>query len=252
MKILCLIPARMNSSRFPGKPMHIINGKPMIQHVYERCIQSPLLTEVYVATCDFEISEHIESIGGNSIMTSQTHERASDRCGEALGILESKGKQFDIVLMVQGDEPLVNKSMIEQSLQPILNNKDINVVNLFSEINSLDEFNNPNTIKVALDQKSRALYFSRMPIPTAGKSARQVYGYKQVCIIPFRRDSLLMYINTKPTENEIRESVDMMRILDTGGFIQMIKTDAKTHPVDVFEDINIVKKLMEDDHDECI
>ena len=252
MKILCLIPARMNSSRFPGKPMHIINNKPMIQHVYERCIQSPLLTEVYVATCDSEIFEHIESIGGNAIMTSQTHERASDRCGEALGILESKGKQFDIVLMVQGDEPLVNKNMIEQSIQPIIKNKDINVVNLFSEINSLEEFNNPNAIKVALDQKSRALYFSRMPIPTAGKNAEQVYGYKQVCIIPFRRDSLLNYINTKPTENEIRESVDMMRILDTGGFVHMVKTDTKTHPVDILEDVQFVEKLMKDQFNESI
>jgi len=110
MKLLALIPARMGSSRFPGKPMAEILGKPMIGHVYERVVQNQLLTMTAVATCDRQIFEYIENIGGKAVMTGNYHERASDRCAEALTILEGEGHQFDIVVMVQGDEPMTDQN----------------------------------------------------------------------------------------------------------------------------------------------
>lgn len=120
-KILALIPARMGSSRFPGKPMAKIMGKPMIGHVYERVIQCPMVTETSVATCDKTIYNYIKSIRGNAVMTSASHERASDRCAEALLKIERKrGYCFDLVVMVQGDEPMVHPDMICQAIEPPL------------------------------------------------------------------------------------------------------------------------------------
>ena len=121
LNILALIPARMGSSRFPGKPMAKILGKPMIGHVYEKVSSSNLLNKVVVATCDNEILDYINKTGGEAVMTSNKHERASDRCAEALIILEKKYRtQYDIIVMVQGDEPLVNSSMINEALKPMI------------------------------------------------------------------------------------------------------------------------------------
>ena len=122
-KILAIIPARMGSSRFPGKPMAKILGKPMIGHVYENVVKCDLLTKTVVATCDVEIKDYIESIDGVAVMTGNYHERASDRCAEALGYLEeSDGVQYDIIIMVQGDEPMVHPEMISEAVQPMLDN----------------------------------------------------------------------------------------------------------------------------------
>lgn len=135
MSILALIPARMGSGRFPGKPMAPILGKPMIGHVYERVAKSPVVDLVAVATCDREIYDYIESIGGAAVMTGSHHERASDRCAEALGKLEAElGCRYDIVVMVQGDEPMTHPDMIGEAVQPMLDNPDILVVNLLGEI----------------------------------------------------------------------------------------------------------------------
>ena len=170
MKILCLIPARLNSSRFPGKPLALINGKPMIHHVYEKCSRCDDLDDIYVATCDTEIVDSISSIGGNSVLTSSKHERASDRCAEALLKIEEEKKiKYDLVVMVQGDEPLVSSTMIAQSIAPFFNNSDLNVVNLRSSIRTYSDFCNPNIIKVAIDNQGYALYFSRSGIPYLNK-----------------------------------------------------------------------------------
>jgi len=131
MNIIALIPARMGSSRFPGKPMAVLLGKPMIGHVYDRVRASHSLDQTVVATCDREISDYIESIGGTAIMTSDRHERASDRCAEALLIVEQRlGRRFDIAVMVQGDEPMTRPEMIDEALAPMLSDSTIKVVNL--------------------------------------------------------------------------------------------------------------------------
>ena len=224
MKILALIPARMGSSRFPGKPMAKILGKPMIGYVYERVAKSPLLDMVAVATCDQEIFDYIESIGGKAVMTADTYERASDRCAEALIKLEEeRNTYFDIVVMVQGDEPMTHPDMIAEAVQPMLDDASIQVVNLLGEIKDGAEFEDRNCIKVVCDVHGNALYFSREPIPTRSKIDRVPMG-KQVCIIPFRRDYLIEYTNLDPTPLEIAEAVDMMRVLEHGMKVYMTPT----------------------------
>jgi len=245
MKILALIPARMGSSRFPGKPMAQILGKPMIGHVYERVAQSALLIKTAVATCDQEIFEYIESIGGTAVMTADTHERASDRCAEALLKLEeSENAHYDIVVMVQGDEPMTHPGMIAEAVQPMLDDPEIQVVNLLGEIKDETEFEDRNCIKVVCDLYGNAMYFSREPIPTRSKVDQIPMG-KQVCIIPFRRDYLLEYTSLAPTPLEIVESVDMMRVLEHGGHVRMAPTIFESHAVDVPDDLVKVEKLMD-------
>ena len=147
------------------------------------------LNEVYVATCDVEIFDYINSIGGKALMTSESHERCTDRCAEAMLKIENEfGKKCDLMVLVQGDEPLVNPKMIDDSIAPILEDKTINVTNLVSDIKSIEEFENKNEIKVVLDKNNNALYFSREPIPTRKKGIIDVPMKKQVCIIPFKRD----------------------------------------------------------------
>lgn len=245
MKTLALIPARMGSSRFPGKPMAPILGKPMIGHVYERVARSSLLDLVAVATCDKEIYNYIESIGGVAVMTGDQHERASDRCAEALLKLEqANNTRYDIVVMVQGDEPMTHPDMIDEAVQPLLDNADIQVTNLLGQINDVAEFEDRNCIKVVCDLKLNAMYFSREPIPTRCKIDNIPMG-KQVCIIPFRRDFLLEYTRMTPTPLEIAESVDMMRILEHGMKVRMVPTRHNTQAVDTPGDLARVELLMQ-------
>tara|TARA_A100001011_G_scaffold82215_1_gene85620 strand:- start:488 stop:1195 length:708 start_codon:yes stop_codon:yes gene_type:complete len=233
----------MGSSRFPGKPLKKINGKPMIQHVYENVKKNKLIRDLAVATCDKKIFNFVKSFDGNAVMTSKKHKRASDRCAEALIKIERKNKiKYDFIVMVQGDEPMVHKNMISESLRPILKNRKIKVVNLYSEIKSKKEFTDVNCIKVVCSKKNNALYFSRKPIPyfKSGKFSLK----KQVCIIPFQRDFLIQYIKMKPTPLEIAESVDMMRILENGFSVYMAKTKYKTQSVDTIKDLKKVEKLI--------
>ena len=220
-----------------------ILGKPMIGHVYENVTKCDLLTKTVVATCDKEIVDYIKSIGGQAVMTSAKHERASDRCAEALTYLEHEdGIQYDIVVMVQGDEPMTHPDMITEAVTPMLNNTDIIVTNLLGDIQSEKEFEDRNCIKVVCDLDSNALNFSREPIPT--RRFGHVAMKKQVCIIPFTRDFLLEYTKLAPTPLEIAESVDMMRVLEHGKKVKMVPTKYQTHPVDTQEDLLRVEELM--------
>ena len=245
MKILALIPARMGSSRFPGKPMAPILGKPMIGHVYERVAKSPMLSMTAVATCDQEIFDYIESIGGTAVMTADTYERASDRCAEALLKLEKvNNTRYDIVVMVQGDEPMTHPDMIAEAVQPMLDDPTIQVTNLLGKIKDIAEFEDRNCIKVVCDIKGNAMYFSREAIPTRCKVDNIPMG-KQVCIIPFRRDYLIEYTKLAPTPLEIAESVDMMRILEHGMKVRMVPTLHDTQAVDTPADLQKVAGLMQ-------
>ena len=243
MNILALIPARMGSSRFPGKPMAKILGKPMIEHVYQNVTKCKLLTKTVVATCDKVIADHIQSINGNAVMTSSTHERASDRCAEALLLIEDEDNiKYDIIVMVQGDEPMTQSDMIAEAITPMINNLEIVVTNLMGDIKSVEEFEDRNCIKVVCDLDNNALCFSREPIPT--RMFGDVDMKKQVCIIPFRRDFLLEYTKLAPTPHEIVESVDMMRVLEHGRKVKMVPTKFQTNPVDTPDDLLRVEKLM--------
>ena len=247
-KIVGFIPARMESSRFPGKPLVKINGIPMIGHVYFRSKMSNLLDDIYIATCNKEIKEYISSIDGKTIMTSNKHKRASDRVAEALQKVEAEtGEKTDIVVMIQGDEPMVYPEMINEVVQPMIRDKNILVSNLMAPLKSLKEHKDPNEVKVVADKQNFALYFSREPIPSDKKGINTEYMYKQVCIIPFTRDFLIKFNELEPTPLEIIESVDMLRVLEHGYKVKMVLTKHETYSVDNIEDLKHVEKLMKKD-----
>lgn len=244
MRIVALIPARMGSSRFPGKPLANLLGKPMIGHVYDRVAQNPLLAMTAVATCDREIADYITSVGGRAVMTGSHHERASDRCAEALEILEAElGSKYDIVVMVQGDEPMTHPAMISEAVRPMLDDPSIQVVNLLGGIESAAEFEDRNCIKVVCDVHGNALYLSREPIPTRSRVPAVPMG-KQVCVIPFRRDFLLTYTRMTPSPLEIVESIDMLRVLEHGMKVRMVPTRYSSRSVDTPADLELVAQLM--------
>jgi 3-deoxy-manno-octulosonate cytidylyltransferase (CMP-KDO synthetase) len=248
VNIVAIIPARMGSSRFPGKPMANIHGIPMIGHCYMRCLLCDDLLGTYVATCDEEIFNYISSIGGQAIMTSSKHERASDRTAEAMLKIEKKlQKKIDLVIMVQGDEPMITPKMITESIEPFRVDKTVNVVNLMSEIKTIEEFEDPNEVKVVVNSAGDAMYFSREPIPSRKKGNTNVLMLKQVCIIPFRRDYLIKFNSIPETTTEIFESVDMMRIVENGDKVRMVMSYEDTYSVDTIDDLNRVKKLMVSD-----
>lgn len=247
MHIIGIIPARLGSSRYPNKPLAEIHGVPMVGHVYFRSAMNTRLDAVYVATPDVAIREYVASIGGQAIMTSSAHQRASDRTAEALEKIEvMTGKRVDIVVMIQGDEPMLYPEMIDEALYPFLHETDVQVSNLSAPLQSQSEIDDPNEIKVVTDLQGFALYFSRLPIPTrwGGGDAN---AQKQVCIIPFKREFLRTFNALQPTPLEIAESIDMLRVLEHGYRVKVVPTKHLTYSVDTPADHKRVEKLMRDD-----
>lgn len=248
MNIVGIIPARMASTRFPGKPLAEIQGIPMVGHVYFRSKKCKRLNDVYVAICDSEVSDYIDAIRGKFVVTADTHQRASDRAAEAMVKIEQMTNQkIDIAVMIQGDEPLIYPEMIEEAVGPILKDNSIKVVNLMAQMTSQEEFEDMNEIKVVVDNFNNALYFSREPIPSRKKGVSGFPMFKQICIIPFRRDFLLEYTRMTPTPLEIIESIDMMRIIESGMKVKMVLTKYRTKSVDTKKDLKIVDKMMTKD-----
>lgn len=248
MNCIAIIPARMGSSRFPGKPLADIHGVPMVGHVAFRTAMCGRLSSTWIATCDREIMDYAASAGLKAVMTADTHVRCTTRTAEAmLAIERMTGRRADIVVMVQGDEPMVTPEMIDAALSPMLVDPSVNVVNLMADLATEEEFEDPNEVKVVVDLKGDALYFSREPIPSRRKGTPRVPMKKQVCIIPYRRDYLLRFNALPETPLEIIESVDMMRILEHGDKVRMIPVDARTLSVDTEADLNRVREMMRDD-----
>ncbi len=246
--ILGIIPVRMGSTRFPGKPLALIHGIAMLGHVWARTRMSAALSDLIVATCDDEIARYCKKFGIEAVMTSDHHERASDRCAEALKTWEQRrGSNADIVVMVQGDEPMVTPAMIDMAVRPFLDDSTTTVVNLMAPIETTEELDDPNEIKVVVDEHNNALYFSRAPVPSRSKWNGAISGWKQVCIIPFRRDYLLEYLALTPTPLEQVESIDMLRILEHGGRVKMVPEHVLTYSVDTPEDLRVVEEAMTND-----
>ena len=242
-RIIGVIPARMNSSRFPGKPLAALGGRPMIEHVVRRAGLYRQFAAVYVATCDEEIKNAVEAFGGKVIMTSNRHARASDRVAEAAGHFEA-----DIIVMIQGDEPMITPEMISAAVAALRADQSVDCVNLVRRIEKREVYVDFNTIKVVKDLQNNAVYFSRAPIPPADFSvAVRPPVYKQVCVIPFRRRCLLEFAALAPTPLEEAESVDMLRLIEHGRRIRLVETDADTHAVDTPADLRRVAALMRDD-----
>lgn len=238
----------MGASRFPGKPMIDILGMPMIEHCYIRSKMCPELDEVIVATCDQQILDHIERIGGKAIMTMNTHERPSERTAEALLNIESilTGSKFDIVVMIQGDEPLVKPEMISHVVNPLLKG-DKMVSNLMISISSKEDIENENYVKVVVDLQGNALYMSRQAIPSPRRFKGSGQHYKQLGLIAFTRAALLKFVELDASPLEMVESVDMNRFLEHGVPVHMEETKFLIEAVDTPGDLIRVKSIMKND-----
>jgi 3-deoxy-manno-octulosonate cytidylyltransferase (CMP-KDO synthetase) len=248
MKTIAVIPARMGSTRFPGKPVAKLLGRSMLEHVYKRVALSQSLDATYIATCDEEIRRVAEDFGAPVIMTADTHERASDRVAEAAAETDA-----ELIVMVQGDEPMTRPEMIDAAIEPFQHDPELGCVNLVRPIDNQADFHDFNTIKVVMDQRGNALYMSRQPIPTMLSSSKAkenflpTSAFKQVCIIPFRRQTLLDFARLPSTPLEKLESVDMLRLLEHGYRVKMVRTEFNTQAVDTQADLERVAILMQAD-----
>jgi 3-deoxy-manno-octulosonate cytidylyltransferase (CMP-KDO synthetase) len=244
MNVLGIIPARMNSSRFPGKPMMKIAGMPMIEHCFHRTSLSNGISSTYVATCDKVIFDYIVSIGGKAVMTSDKHKRATTRTAEAVQkIEEQENVLIDIVVMVQGDEPLIRPETISELLSEFKDIK-VNIVNVMSRIYKDEHFKDVNNVKVVVDNNNDALYFSREGIPSSWCGFESLPMFMQTGIIAFRRNTLIEFNALPESPLEIIESIDMNRVLETGGKVRMVGTDQFTLGIDTPSELTYAETMM--------
>ena len=239
-EVIAVIPARMGSTRFPGKPIKKICGKPMIQHVFENCKNCKDVDRTIIATCDQEIKEVATSFGAEVVMTSPTHDRCTDRVAEAVQKINA-----DIVVVMQGDEPMVTSQMISQSIEALKLNTDAFTVNLVSKIDDISEINDPNEVKVVKSNDNFALYFSRSGLPSFSKSkSKNIFSYKQICAIPMKKKNLQLFNQLPPTPLEEIESIDMLRVLEHGYKIKCVEVETLCYSVDTIEDLEKVESIM--------
>jgi 3-deoxy-manno-octulosonate cytidylyltransferase (CMP-KDO synthetase) len=247
MKAIAIIPARLGASRFPNKPMALIKGMPMIGHCYHRSRLASNLSGVYVATCDDEIYNYIRRIGGAAVMTSTSHTRATTRTAEAMELIEAENNiNFDVVVMVQGDEPLISPETISNTLDHF-SDPSVEIVNIMSRLRTREQFEDKNNVKVVVNNQNDALYFSREAIPSPWHGTNNLPMYMQTGIIAFRKETLIKFNQMEETDLEKIESVDMNRVLETGGKIRMVLTNSITIGVDTPQELKEVETLMEND-----
>ena len=242
-KVVVGIPVRMGSSRFPGKPLCDILGKSMVEHVYRRSGLASQVTRVFVATCDEEIKQAVQSFGGNVYMTPKEISRPGLGVAEACKQMDLRDE--DIVVVVQGDEPLVNPQMIDLAIEPLVSDPEVFCVNLAADLSNGD-WKDPNEIKVVTDIKMNAIFMSRSPIPSHTRD-RKGHRMKQVCIMPFTKKNLFDFQAMPETPLEIAESIEMLRAIEHGLKVRMVKTDFVSKSVDNDQDRKTVEKLMADD-----
>ncbi|PID60188.1 3-deoxy-manno-octulosonate cytidylyltransferase [candidate division KSB3 bacterium] len=245
MKVVGIIPARYESVRFPGKPLADIQGKPMIQHVYERCCRVPLFERVIVATDDLRIQEAVSGFGGEVCMTLKTHRTGTDRLAEAARDLDA-----EIIVNVQGDEPLIQPEMIELAVQALLDDPDVVIGTLKHKIRTPEGLFNPNVVKVICDVNDRAVYFSRSPIPhIKGRDMRgEGFGgfefYRHIGLYAYRRTFLLKFVDFAQTPLEIAEGLEQLRAMEYGYRIKVLETAGEIIGIDTPEDLERLRQLL--------
>ncbi|MFQ5901530.1 MAG: 3-deoxy-manno-octulosonate cytidylyltransferase [Thermodesulfobacteriota bacterium] len=235
MKIVTVIPARYSSTRFEGKPLVPINGMPMIQHVYERVRQCPLIEKTIVATDDERIIKTVKDFGGDVVLTSPLHKTGTDRLAEVAGNIEA-----DIIVNVQGDEPLIKSEMLSQGIEPLINNPEIPISTLKVKIHDNREIQDPNIVKVVTDSQGYALYFSRLPIPFLRSSNGCAY-FKHIGLYVYRKWFLLKFAALEPTPLEKAERLEQLRALEHGYKIKVVRTEYDTIGVDTPGDLKIIE-----------
>lgn len=240
MRILGVIPARYGSSRFPGKPLIDLKGKTMIRRVYEGALQSQLLTKLVVATDDRRIYDEVKSFGGEVVMTREDHPTGTDRCAEVAQLM---GEEFDVVINIQGDEPLVDPRQLD-SLLEAFKHAETEIGTLASRNITEEDLLNPNRIKVVVNHAGKALYFSRSAIPNfanAKDGPLTVYPYlRHIGLYAYRADVLQKISRLEPTTLELIESLEQLRWLYYGYTMTVIETSIETPNIDVPEDVEKV------------
>ena len=239
MNATVIIPARMAATRFPGKPLVDICGKPMIQWVYERAARAERVGRVIVATCDQVIADAVTSFGGEAVMTSHKHRSGTDRLAEAAANLEA-----DVVVNVQGDEPLIDPSAIDCAVEPFTENAGVTMTSLMVAIDS-EAAKDPNLVKVVVDLNNYALYFSRSPIPFERRPLENQSIYGHVGLYAYTKDFLLKFASLDPTPLEKAESLEQLRVLEHGCRIKMVQIPDRPIGVDTQEDLQRVRGLFE-------
>lgn len=237
-KIAIIIPARYASTRFPGKALADIDGKPMIQHVYSRCELVKDIDNVIVATDDTRVKEAVEAFGGKVVMTSLDHKSGTDRIAEV-----AKDLDVDIIVNVQGDEPLIEPKAIEQAIKPFYEDESVMISTLMTKINNEEEYNNPNVVKVVTDKDGFALYFSRSLIPFP-RNKGQNSVYKHIGLYAYRKDFLIHLSEMEQTSLEKAESLEQLRVLENGYKIKVVETNYDTIGVDTPEDLITIKQII--------
>jgi len=241
MKVVGIIPARYASTRFEGKALADLCGKPMIQHVYERSKQASSLDDVIVATDDERIFNVVKDFGGKVAMTSKSHPSGTDRIAEVARSLDA-----EIVVNIQGDEPLIQPAMIDEVVAPFMTEPSIVVCTLKRKIDSEVEYKNPNVVKVVTDDDGFALYFSRSPLPCvkSGEWTPDLRAYLHVGLYAYRKQFLLRYIQMPPSFLEQTEGLEQLRILENGYRIKVVETNHVSIGVDTIEDLHIARNIL--------
>ncbi len=238
MKVVGIIPARYASTRFPGKPLALIKGKPMIQRVYEQALKSKL-DAVVIATDDVRIADAVMDFGGQYVMTSPNHRSGTDRCCEALDLLKTK---YDAVVNIQGDEPFIDPKQIDLLVDLIVRD-DTPLASLAKRIDDADDLFSPNAVKVVVNQEGNALYFSRNPIPFMRNVDRDEWlakgrFYKHIGIYAYKADVLHQVAHMEPSALEQAESLEQLRWLENGLAIRMALSDAENISIDTPDDLH--------------
>ncbi len=244
-QIIGVIPARYASNRFPGKPLADILGKPMIKWVYENAMSSKLINDVYVATDDERIFNIVKNFGGNVIMTPSEIPTGTDRIAYAIRNIDA-----DIIVNIQGDEPLISGDMIDSAIEPLLKEDDIDISTLAVKITDVEALFNPNVVKVVFDKKNFALYFSRSPIPfcrdarTKDEWLKLGVHYKHIGIYVYKRNSLFKFVSLKSSKLEELEKLEQLRAIENGMRIKVVITEKDTIGVDTPFDLENVVAIL--------
>lgn len=239
MNVAAIIPARMGSTRFPGKPLARISGKPMIQHVYENASACTLIERVVVAADDKAVLQAVQAFGGEAYMTSRDHQTGTDRIAEVARIIDA-----EIIVNIQGDEPLLPPDAIEKAIRPLIDDVSIVMATLKTALRPEDDPRDPNIVKVATDSRGHALYFSRSPIPFRRNDTPGAQLYRHIGLYAFRRSFLFAFAALPQTPLELTESLEQLRALEHGHTIAVAETLYYPLGVDVPSDIDRVEAIL--------
>lgn len=234
-KVIAVIPARYESSRFPGKPLALLCGKPMIQWVYERVSSVSEIFETIVATDDKRIFQTVEKFGGKAIMTGEC------ACGTDRVYMACKDMEFDIVLNIQGDEPTIKPEMIRQVINAF-EDKSVSMATLKKQFDRNEDINNPNINKVITDMNNNAIYFSRSVIPFRRNKNTEIQYYKHIGVYGYTKQFLETFVNLKQTQLEITEQLEQLRAIENGYKIRVLETEFQSVGVDIPEDIILAEE----------